>query len=363
VSVGFRLARHSLAEASPPGSLVDVARRLCGVHAQVLSAADLQFWSRARDHAPDDLGRALWEERSVVKTWLMRGTLHVVPADDLPLYVGALDNRGEYANAWLRAFGTTKAQMERLIEAIRGALDGNSLSRAELIAAVEPKVGKSFAKRLSSGWGEFLKPASRRGVLCFGPNQGKNVTFVRPDQWLGGWRPVGRDQARTELLRRFLSTYGPASPGDFEHWLGALRRVREPWETLADELVEVAPRRFALAVDEPALKTRPKGVKLLPAFDPYVLFPRSDRPVAEPFLDRVYRKQAWISQTVVERGRVVAVWTHKKKGTRLDVAIEPFEPFKPATKKAIERDARNLARFLGLELAAGARPGRRTLRV
>jgi hypothetical protein len=343
-----------LAQAASRGSLVEVARRLCGIHAQILSAADLQLWCRVRDHAPDDLGRALWEERSVVKTWLMRGTLHVVPAEDLPLYVGALDNRGEYANAWLRAFGTTKARMERLIEAISGALDGNCLSRAELIAAVEPKVGKSFAKRLSSGWGEFLKPASRRGVLCFGPSQGENVTFVRPDQWLDGWRAVGRDEARTELLRRFLSTYGPASRDDFQHWLGALRRVREPWEALADKLVEVAPKRFALTVDGPTLKTRPKGVRLLPAFDPYVLFPRSDRPVPEPYLDRVYRKQAWISQAVIERGRAVAVWTHKKKGTKLELTVDPFEPLKPATSKAIEREAKALAKYLSLELAAGA---------
>jgi hypothetical protein len=351
VSAGFRLARHSLADAAPRGSLVEVARRLCGVHAQILSAADLQLWCRVREHNPDDLAQALWEDRTVVKTWLMRGTLHIVPADDLPLYVGALDNRGEYANAWLRAFGTTKREMERLIEAIADALDGTALTRAELIAAVGPKVGKSAAKRLSSGWGEFLKPASRRGVLCFGPSVGQNVTFVRPDQWLADWRQYEREEARTELLRRFLGAYAPASAHDFERWLGVQRRVKEPWEGLADDLIEASPKRFVLAADERALKARPKGVKLLPAFDPYVLFPHTDRPVPEPFLDRVYRKQAWISQTVIERGRVVAVWTHKKKGTTLELAVKPFERLTPATTKAIEREAKRLAKYLGAKLA------------
>jgi Winged helix DNA-binding domain len=286
-----------------------------------------------------------------VKTWLMRGTLHIVPADDLPLYVGALDNRGEYANAWLKAFGTTQREMERLIDAIAGALDGACLSRSELIAAVGPKVGKSAAKRLASGWGEFLKPASRRGALCFGPSRGQNVTFVRPDQWIGTWREVGRDEARTELLRRYLAAYGPATPDDFERWLGSQRRVKEPWEALEDELVEIEPKRYVLAADRRRLTARAAGLKLLAAFDPYVLFPHSDRPVPTDFRDRVYRKAAWVSQTIVHAGRVVGVWTHKQRGAKLDVPIEPFTRLEPEVRAAVEREARALARYLGLELA------------
>jgi Winged helix DNA-binding domain len=351
VSAGFRLQKHHLATPAPAGSLVRVAREICGVHAQVLSAADLQVRSRVRGHAPGDLARALWDERSVVKTWLMRGTLHIVPADDLPLYVGALDNRGEYANAWLKAFGTTKAEMERLIAAVGDALDGEALTRAELVDAVGPKVGKSAAKRLASGWGEFLKPASRRGVLCFGPSRGQNVAFVRPDQWLGGWREVGRGEARTELLRRFLGAYGPASVDDFERWIGSQRRIKEPWEELARELVEVEPKRFVLAADAKRLRTQPKGLQLLPAFDPYVLFPHSDRPVPEQFRDRVYRKAAWISQTIVDRGTVVGVWKHKQQGKTLRVELQPFEPLKPTTLKTAEREAWKLAKYVGLEIA------------
>ena len=124
MSNALRLERHHLTDRATRGSLVDVARRLCGLHAQVLSATDLQLWARVRDHGREDLGRAFWVDRTLVKTWLMRGTLHAVPADDLPLYVGALDNRGEYANAWLRAFDATPKGMERLIAAIGDALDG-----------------------------------------------------------------------------------------------------------------------------------------------------------------------------------------------------------------------------------------------
>jgi winged helix DNA-binding protein len=350
VSIGFRLDRQHLARPAAAGSLVDVARRLCGLHAQVMSSADLQLLARVQGHAPEDLPRALWEERTVVKTWLMRGTLHVVPADDFALFTGALDNRGEYAGAWLRAFGVTAKQMEGLINAIATSLDGDGLTREELIARVEPSVGRSFTKRLRSGWGEFLKPAARRGVLCFGPNRGKNVTFVSAEHWIGSAAKPERDEARAELLRRFLGTYGSATRDDFQRWLGSLRTMPEAWDLLADEVVEVEPKRFALAADQRELRARPGGVRLLPGFDPYVLFPRSDRPVPTEHLERVYRKAGWISATVVERGHAVATWTYERRGRNVDVAIDPFEPLAERTRAAVAREARSVAAHLGGDL-------------
>jgi uncharacterized protein YcaQ len=351
VGVGFRLERLQLARRAPAGSLADVAGRICGLHAQVLSAADLQLWSRVEGHSRGDLARALWEDRTVVKTWLMRGTLHVIPAQDLPVYVGALDNRGEWANAWLRAFGATPKQMEKLVDAIAAALDGACLTRAELIAAVTPKVGKTLTAHMGSGWGTFLKPAARRGILCFGPSQGQNVTFVRADQWLGLRFEHGRDQARAELLRRFLRTFGPATPGEFQLWFGSSRALPQPWEALADELVEVEPKRFALKADAPRLAAKPSGVRLLAGFDPYVLWPHTDRPVQAEFLSRVSRTAGWISPTIVERGRVVGTWSHVKKGRVLELALEPFTALTKTTSAAVRREARSLARYLGLDLA------------
>lgn len=352
-ATAFRLERQHLNGRVPRDQTVEVARRLCGVHAQVLSSADLILWARVRGHRPDALGDALWEERSLVKTWLMRGTLHLVPADDLPLYVGALDNRGEYQPVWLRAFKVTAAQMERLIEAVGEALDGDCLTREELVEAVGPRVGMTLAKRLRSGWGEFLKPAARRGALCFGPSRGQNVTFVRPDRWLGRRQtPPLRTEAQTELLRRFLAAYGPATADDFERWIGANRRVKEPWAALGAEVEEVAPKTFVLARDRERLEKarREHGVRLLPAFDPFVLQPYSARPVDAEVRDRVYRTAGWVSATVVETGRVVGVWEQRCQGGKVAMRVEPFEPLCESTRAAVVREAGALARHLGGEL-------------
>jgi hypothetical protein len=359
----FRLSRNHLTARVPRGSLVEVARRIGGLHAQVMSSADLSLWTRIRGHRPEDLPRALWEERTLVKTWLMRGTLHLVPSGDLPLYCAALDSRGEYAGAWLRYYDVTARDMERLIDVIGESLD-EPRTRRELGAAVKARLGARMAKNLEGSWGSFLKPAARRGVLCFGPSEGQTVTFVRPDAWLEEWPEADQDDARAELLRRFLAAYGPASRHDFGEWAGGghVRRVRRAWQEVADELAEVEPKRFVLARDVAELeRARASRVaRLLPGFDPFLL-PRQIRPYlvrSDDEYARVYRPQGWITPVVLQGGRAAALWPWKRRGAKLEVSVEPFGPLPPATRAAVEREAAALARYLGaeLELRTRSRP-------
>lgn len=350
----FRLSGNHLNARAPRGSLVEVARRLGGLHAQVMSSADLALWTRVRAHRREDLPRALWEERTLVKTWLMRGTLHLVPAEDLPVYCAALDRRGHYPGAWLRYFDVTARDMERLIDVIAESLD-EPRTRRELIAAVKARLSARMGKNLESGWGSFLKPAARRGVLCFGPSEGQTVTFVRPDAWLAQWREVEPEGALAELLRRFLGAHGPARRDQFTEWAGGghVRRLHVAWEQIADELAEVEPKRFLLARDVGALERAraSRVVRLLPAFDPFLL-PKQTRPYlvrSQEEYDRIYRPQGWITPVVLQGGRAVAVWPWKRKGARLEVSLEPLEPLRAQTRAAVERETTALARYLGAE--------------
>ena len=184
----FRLRRHHLTDATPRSGVVAVARDIGGAQAQVMSAAEMQI--AARSHATAaDVRHALWEDRSLVKTWLMRGTLHLVPSDDLPVYTAAMQGSWVKArSSWLNYLQITDVEMTRLIDDIAEAMGGTPITRQEILARVGAGHSERVRETLRSGWGGMLKPVARRGLLCFGPSRGQSVTFVNP---AAGSRPGG----------------------------------------------------------------------------------------------------------------------------------------------------------------------------
>jgi DNA glycosylase AlkZ-like len=152
--MAWRAARHHLDEHVPAKAMPDVAARVAGLHAQVMSSAELTLAARVEGLGPDDVGRALWEERSLVKTWAMRGTLHLLPAAEFPLWQAALSTRrGWEAGAWQRAFAT-REELERINQAVAGALDDRLLTREELAAEVARRTGsEQLGDKLRESWG------------------------------------------------------------------------------------------------------------------------------------------------------------------------------------------------------------------
>lgn len=329
-----------------------------GVQAQVMSAAELQTAVRV-DCRLQDVRDALWKRKTLVKTWLMRGTLHLVPAGDLPLFTAAMQTRWmRLRNSWLKYVQLTEPEFAALVDAIGDALDGQVLTREALIE----KVGKGRPPRirevLKSGWGSILKPVARRGLLCFGPSRGQSVTFVRPQQWLGAWREVDPDVALVEVARRYLRAYGPATKDDFARWWGNWPGVgKAAWAGLADELVAVSIEgRSAdlLSSDAERIAKPPAGtsVQLLPPFDPYVMGHSSrDHIVEAANLSRVSRAAGWISAVVLVDGQVAGTWTHVATRDALQIKVVPFRRLSAMTTAQVRRRAESLAETLGLARA------------
>ena len=351
----FRLAAQHLAQRAPKKDLTRVVGDIGGVQAQVMSAAELQVVVRA-DCTVTDVRSALWKDKKLVKTWLMRGTLHLIPSQDLPLYAAAMGRYGmRNTNAWLKWMQITEPEFTELIDAIAEAVDGRALTREELIA----KVGKGRPERMQlamrSGWGGVLKPVARKGLLCFGPSRGQNVTFVRPERWLGTWRHLDPDTALIEVARRYLRAYGPTTKKDFTRWWGSWRGVgNAAWAGLAGELAPVSiegQRAEVLASDLDrivAMTSRP-SVRLLPPFDPYLMgYSSRDHLFAAEHSPRVSRTAGWISAVVLVDGRVVATWTHAAVKRALAVTVEPFRKLSPSTCKELRRQFDSIARALGL---------------
>src|SRR6267143_2154835 len=127
----LRLERHQLHRRAPRGRELRIAGRICGLHAQLLSSAALSLWARVEGTSLEAFQRALWRDRTLVKIWAMRGTLHLLPAGDLPIYLGALGTYRHYlGQGWVKYFGVTREEIELVIETVGDVLRGCALGAA-----------------------------------------------------------------------------------------------------------------------------------------------------------------------------------------------------------------------------------------
>ena len=391
----FRLARHRLMGRSGGIRRVDLRRRLRHSGAGDVGGG-VALWTRNRSLRRTDVVDALWKRRSVVKTSAMRQTLHLLAAPDFPIYIAAL-KRSRLAAldrllAKLKVTADEAAEMQRTIV---DALADGPMTQQELTRRAHTKPSKHLKASLKYPWSAF-RPSIIRGVICYGPPRGSEITLVRTDQWLGAGSDIDADDATRELVRRFLGSYGPATPRDFVKWSGIPMSEAKPvWDAVSGEMTEViiengiadaAPHAGArhvpgtgraksaagrgkraigarhvpgtdgtgvtawiLKKDAGALRTagEPRAVRLLPAFDVYLLaHSAKDHLIAPRFYKRVYRNQGWLSPVVLHGGRIVAVWFLRSNARIQVVDVEPFEPLSRAVKAGIEEEVGALSGFL-----------------
>lgn len=364
--LGLRLRRQRLDARAPHAERLAVAGALCGLHAQLMSSAELTLWARVEQLAADDVATALWEERTLVKTWAARGTLHLLPSADYGSWTGALSARAPraYLNASrLRYFGLTEDELLRIAAEVDATLaDGRLLTRTELAAEVQRRTGsEALGDRLRDNWGSTLKYPAAIGALCFGPSDGQSVRFTHPTAWLGAWEAAAGEPALADAARRWLAAAGPLTRDELARWWGvAPADGRRMLRLLGDEVVPVSvagEERWLLAADvEPAQGSAAKGsgvVRLLPAFDQYTIAAtrHAERLLPADARARVYRPQGWISPVLLVEGRMAGVWRHERRGAALRVGIEPFGRLSAKARTATAGEVERLARFLGGEPA------------
>jgi hypothetical protein len=342
------MERHHLVGRAAPRRLLRVASDICGLHAQLMSSAELSLWARLDRLERDAVADALWRRRTLVKLWAMRGTLHLLPSSELGLWLAGL---GTFTNRGM----TGHPDIDALSAAVGAALDGRTLTREELADAVGPR----FTEHVRFSWGSYLKPASFRGLLCFAPGDGNRVRYTSPATWLG--RPIDRPapgDALREIARRFLSAYAPCAADDLGLWWGiGPSRARRMIAALGPDAVELdveGEPLWVLARDARAIAaTEPHDVaRLLPAFDPWIAgASRTSAAAIDPrHRARVYRPQGWFSPVLLVNGRMVGVWKHTRKGRRLLVELTPFGRLARSARTELESEAERLATFLGSEL-------------
>ncbi len=352
----LRLRRQHLDEAAPRGAFLDIVRAHVGIQAQVMSSAELALGTRVAGLTREHVASALWRDRELVKTWARRGTLHLVGADELPELVAALGTRLNWLKpVWLRYFGVTADQMRRLQDAIDEVLSDRPMTRAALAEALATNLGDpAFAGKVTGSWGTFLKPAAGRGFLCFGPDDGRIVTFVNPAPWLGREMPAPDPGAIGAVIERHLAAFPGSMKGELARWWGVSPgELRAPLTALGDRLTVVdveGTKAYARTADLDELTAaEPAGsIRLLGGFDPYTLSLQKEAEPLLPLARRplVSREAGWISAVVLEGGRVIGTWRHAlgPKRTRIDLA--PWQRLARAERVAVEVEAARVAALL-----------------
>ena len=317
--LAWRLRRQFLTDRDAT-STTAVVRRLAGVQAQVGSPAQQAVAVRRADHRAG-VDEAL-ERRVLIRTWAMRGTLHLLAVDEAPAVLSLLTSlRTWEKGSWQKEFASA-GSMRALAEAVDHLLADAILTREELVTALGEVTGTAH-EQLRSGWGTLLKPLAWQGLLCNATPRGGKPTFTHPRTWVPGWPGLpDADVAAHTVVQTYLGAHGPASPEAFDAWLLRGSTPKRRLRAWFDDLVDVGALarlsvdgevRYARVcdLDELADTAPAPALRLLPAFDQYVLGPGTADARVVPARHRaqVSRAAGRIAPVIVERGRVTGTWT------------------------------------------------------
>jgi hypothetical protein len=363
--LGLRMQRCLLARpvvASPAG----VAARIGCVQAQVPAAAEVGIGIRSAGATRDSVRHALCEGRSLVRTYAMRKTVHLVPSDELPLWMAAIRAATDWrSETWYQRRELDADRTHRFLAAVHDALDGQSLTRQELATEVAARAGPWAHGRLTSQWADLIDVACYAGAACYVPSETARVRFARPDQWLGGWHEPDEDAALLAVFRRFLALYGPARPRDFAIWMAGSRmspkRVAALIDALGDEVERVTvdgQRGLMLSTDvDAASACDPEpSVCLLPQYDAYLLGCRLGREWVVPpaFRDLVLAVRGYYHEGPVQH-QVVLVdgvarglweWAKDEPGR---IIVHLLTPLTHDERRQLDQAIGRMGEFFGVE--------------
>ncbi|MEH0636110.1 winged helix DNA-binding domain-containing protein [Streptomyces bottropensis] len=335
-----RTERLFLRAPAPAGTPVaEVAGAMLGAHAQVLSAAELSLGLRTAESTRADVRAALWEDRTLVKTFGPRGTVHLLPTAELPLWTAALTAIPAGTSPFAPDVRLGEERAAQVVAAIGAALDGTTLTVEELgeevVARTGPWAGDLVMpafQGLWPRWRQVLHRAGQSGALCFAPDRDRRATYTRPPHFAP--LPSPKDGLPT-LVRHCLRAYGPASPRHFARWAAAPGAWSDRLFASLAASGEIEPVDFEgepawVAAGDTGFPEDPaavlRGVRLLPYFDAYGIAaqPRERLFPGAAYERALARGQAGNYPLLLVDGVVAGVWHQRRQGRRTTVTVEPL---------------------------------------
>lgn len=351
----LRLARvrsqHLTDDTRMSADVATVTRAVCALQAQAFDAARHQVRVRAAGLTAGAVDRAFEQERSVVRTWLMRGTLHLCAADDLRWLVSvfgpAIDRFGASRR---KSLGLDDAVCRRGVSVIRKALAHGPMARSQLrqrlvsAGVLEEPVGQSLV--------HLIYHAAALGIVCSGPRMGRDDSFVLIDDWVPPSNGPSGEAAFAELARRYFAAYGPAGEADFAAWSGLRMTVIRPaMAAIAAELVEFpGPVRglWTLGPTRPDPEIVRPVVRLLGHFDTFLLGYRRREHLGGPDAEAWIHDGGggWIRPVVCVDGWITGGWRMEQTASQVEITVMPFDRIIGRADPAINREVAAIGSFL-----------------
>jgi hypothetical protein len=375
--IRFRLHAHHLDQRLTRARLLDAAGA-CGVQDSPPGSALLALHARVRDITADRVDHSLADDKSLLRSWSMRGAPFHFPSADLPVFTtGVLPPTEAALRQFVLGAGPSVDELDLTIteaadltEAeIRDVLSGRRLPIGELGTELAGRIAPHLTKKQRAVWeregphaagqpvGEavvhfYMRILTLRQVVCFAPRDGGKAPFVLLGEWLDDPVPdLEPEAARAELLRRYLRCHGPSTKADFAGWLGVRAGDAKAWWDLAgDEMIEVdsGRRTWLLGADLDGLRSAPavEGVRLLPPRDPYTQ--ARDRAT---LVDRKHHREVWRPAgdpgTVLVDGEIAGVWRTRKRGKDSAVTVTTFAELPARTAQRVTAEAEKVAALRG----------------
>lgn len=328
----------------------DVVRWLGAVQAQDYLGSLWALGLRMRHATEASIERAV-EERLIVRTWPLRGTLHFIAAEDVRwMLMLSCERTVARAAGRYRQLGLDDATFAKSRRVLARELEGGrQLTRAELAAALERSRIATEGQRLI----HILNRSSLEGLTCYASRRGKQFTFALLDEWAPHAKRPAREEALAELARRYFTSRGPATLPDFVWWSGLTTTdARAGLEAAEPRLRrEVLDGQACwLSSSAPASKQDKSPVAyLLPAFDEYTVAYK-DRAAILNTSHALPSNAAFaiLGPTVIVDGRAVGTWKRTLKKSSVSIETDLWATLKRAERQAVEAAAQRYGEFLGL---------------
>ncbi|MPZ85482.1 MAG: winged helix DNA-binding domain-containing protein [Actinophytocola sp.] len=326
----------------------EAVRKVVALQAQDVRANRLAVRVRTSGLTAADVDAAC-RDRTVVRTWAMRGTLHMLAAEDFGWVTGLLGPHFAPRGApRRRRLGLDEATLERATAGLDAEL-ATPLTRAEIVARLADH-GTALDAR-SQAPAHLLGYAALTGQVCRGPDTGKDeATYVLVREWLGPQKSLDEEEALARLAERYLAGHGPATAADLAAWSGLpAGKVKAAMAAVATEPVEAAGVAAHMLPDQP--DEPPAPTRLLGHFDAYLLGYRG-RELAVPhaYASTIQAGGGFVMPAVLAAGRVVGTW--RLTSTKDSAKVE-LEPFGTSPLPDYRNEVADLGRFLRRQVVSG----------